>query len=144
MYLLDTNVIGEIARNPQGDVANLPSDEYAIEFLVSSAEEIDFNRHTVLNLHALLANNLLAEPDSPGRLRHIAVGIQKSTFHPLEVPQLIEECFEQILATSAAIRNPFEQSFFLTVQRPYRSSSAWTDGQKLCARVHSELVSRKC
>jgi hypothetical protein len=26
-------------------------------------------------------------------------GIEKSAFHPLEVPQLIEECFDQILAT---------------------------------------------
>jgi tRNA(fMet)-specific endonuclease VapC len=39
MYLLDTNVIGEIARNPQGDVANrvaaLPSDEYGINSIVA-------------------------------------------------------------------------------------------------------------
>jgi hypothetical protein len=30
----------------------------AIEFLVSAADEIGFNRHTILNLHGLLANNL--------------------------------------------------------------------------------------
>ncbi len=39
MYLLDTNVIGEIARNPQGDVANrvaaLPSDDYGINSIVA-------------------------------------------------------------------------------------------------------------
>ena len=33
----------------------------AIEFLVDSAEEIGFNRHTIRNLHALLAENVLAE-----------------------------------------------------------------------------------
>ncbi len=91
----------------------------AIEFLVSSAEEIGFNRHTLLNLHALLANNLLADPGAMGRLRRIAVGIEKSAFHPLEVPHLIEECFEQILATAAAVADPFEQSFFVMVQLPY-------------------------
>ncbi len=91
----------------------------AIEFLVGSAGETGFNRHTVLNLHALLANNLLAEPESAGRLRHIAIGIQKSTFHPLEVPQLIEEYFDQILVTATAIKNPFEQSLFIMVQLPY-------------------------
>lgn len=91
----------------------------AIEFLVGSAEEIGFNRYTVLNLHALLANNLLADPEATGRLRRIAVGIEKSAFHPLEVPQLIEECFDQILATADAITDPFEQAFFVMVQLPY-------------------------
>ena len=91
----------------------------AIEFLVGAAEEIGFNRYTILNLHALLANNLLADPTAAGRLRHIAVGIERSAFHPLEVPQLIEECFDQILATAAAIADPFEQAFFVMVQLPY-------------------------
>ena len=91
----------------------------AIEFLVDSAEEIGFNRYTILNLHALLANNLLADPDSAGRLRRIGVGIAGSVFHPLEVPQLIEECFEQILATASAIADPFEQAFFVMVQIPH-------------------------
>ena len=83
----------------------------AIEFLVSSSEEIGFNRYTILNLHALLANNLLADPQAAGRLRHIGVGIQGSVFHPLEVPQRIDECFDQVLATAAAIADPFEQAF---------------------------------
>jgi len=52
-------------------------------------------------------------------LRRIAVGIEKSAFHPLEVPQLIEECFNQVLATAQAIHDPFEQSFFAMVQLPY-------------------------
>jgi hypothetical protein len=52
-------------------------------------------------------------------LRHIAVGIEKSTFHPLELPQLIDEAFNQILATAAAIEDPFEQALFFMVQLPY-------------------------
>jgi len=86
---------------------------------VGSAEEIGFNRHTILNLHALLANNLLADPEATGRLRWIAVGIEKSAFHPLEMPQMIEEYFDQILATAEAIEDPFEQAFFVMVQLPY-------------------------
>ena len=91
----------------------------AIEFLANSAEEIGFNRHTILNLHALLANNLLAYSEATGRLRRIAIGIEKSVFHPLETPQLIEECFDQTLATAEAIENPFEQAFFVMAQLPY-------------------------
>ena len=35
------------------------------------------------------------------------------------MPQLIEECFDHLLATAAAIRDPFEQAFFVMVQLPY-------------------------
>lgn len=91
----------------------------AIEFLVSASADIGFNRYTILNLHALLANNLLADPQAAGRLRHISVGIERSVFHPLDVPQQIEEYFGQILATASAITDPFEQAFFVMVQIPY-------------------------
>ena len=91
----------------------------AIAFLVSAADDIGFNRYTILNLHGILAHNLLPDEGAAGRLRHIAVGIEKSTFHPLELPQLIEESFNQILATAAAIEDPFEQAFFFMVQLPY-------------------------
>ncbi len=91
----------------------------AIEFLVSSANEIAFNRYTILNLHALLANNLLADPAAPGRLRRIPIGIEKSVYHPLEIPQSIEACFNQLLVTAAAIKDPFEQAFFVMAQLPY-------------------------
>ena len=90
-----------------------------IEFLVGEADEIGFNRYTILNLHALLANNLLADPDAPGRLRRIGVGIEGSAFHPLEAPRLIEACFDQILATAVAIADPFDQAFFAMVRLPY-------------------------
>jgi Fic family protein len=121
--LLDTRRLIEFGQQAEGrqqrEAQMILNHKDAIEFLVSAAEEIAFNRYTILNLHALLANNLLAEPAAAGRLRHIGVGIEKSTFHPLEVPQLIEECFDQILATAAAIKDPFEQSFFVMAQLPY-------------------------
>lgn len=91
----------------------------AIEFLVESANEIGFNRHTILNLHGLLANNLLADPSAAGRLRHIIVGIERSAFHPLEIPGLIEEYFDKLLAKASLVEDPFEQAFFVMVQLPY-------------------------
>lgn len=91
----------------------------AIEFLIDSADEIGFNRYTVLNLHALLSDNLLNDPTASGRLRAIAVGIGQTTFVPLEGPQRIAECFDQVLDTAAAIRDPFEQAFFSMVHLPY-------------------------
>jgi Fic family protein len=49
----------------------------------------------------------------------MGVGIGKSTFHPLELPQLIEECFNHLLDTAAAIQDLFEQALFAMVQLPY-------------------------
>lgn len=121
--LLDTKRLIELGEEAKGrahlEAQMILNHKDAIEFLVSAADEIGFNRYTILNFHALLANNLLADPTAAGRLRYIAVGIERSVFHPLEVPQLIEESFDQILATAAAITNPFEQAFFVMVQLPY-------------------------
>jgi hypothetical protein len=72
----------------------------------------------ILNLHALLADDLL--PDrSCGALRQIPVAIQHSVYVPLDVPQLISECFDQVLNVAVQIQNPFEQAFFLMVHLPY-------------------------
>lgn len=91
----------------------------AIEFIVQSAEDIGYNRYTILNLHALLANNLLPDPAAPGRLRKNPVGIKKSVYTPLAIPQLIEEMFELILDKASKINDPFEQAFFIMVHLPY-------------------------
>jgi len=45
----------------------------AIEFLISAADDIRFNRYTLLNLHALLSDNLLPDPTASGRVRAMAV-----------------------------------------------------------------------
>ncbi len=91
----------------------------AIEFLVEAGDEIRFDRQTILNLHALLSDNLLGDPAASGRLRSIPIGIGKSVYEPIAVPQLIDEIFRQILDTTAAISDPFEQAFFILIHLPY-------------------------
>ena len=99
--LLDTRRLIEFGKEAEGrdrmESQMILNHKDAIEFLVGAADDIDFNRYTILNLHAMLASNLLPDESAAGRLRHIAVGIERSTFHPLAVPQPIEECFDQIL-----------------------------------------------
>ena len=139
--LLDTRRLIDFGEEAEGqqrvEAQMILNHKDAIEFLVSSAETIGFNRYTILNLHALLANNLLADPNATGRLRHIAVGIEKSAFHPLEMPQLIEECFDQILATATVIKDPFEQSLFVMVQLPYLQS--FDDVNKRVSRLAANI-----
>jgi hypothetical protein len=121
--LLDTRRLIDFGQQAEGhgqrEAQMILNHKDAIEFLVGSAEETGFNRYTILNLHALLANNLLGDPSAVGRLRHIVVGIDGTTFHPLEVPAIIEDCFDQLLATAQAIEDPFEQAFFVMSQLPY-------------------------
>jgi hypothetical protein len=121
--ILDTKRLIEFGQEAEGrdrlEAQMILNHKDAVEFLVSNAAEIGFNRYTILNLHAILANNLLVDETAAGRLRHIGVGIDGSVYHPPETPQFVQECFDQLLATAAAITDPFEQSFFVMVQLPY-------------------------
>ena len=121
--LLDTRRLLDVGEEAEGkqrlEAQMILNHKDAIEFLVDGAAEIAFNRYTILNLHALLAGNLLADPEAAGRLRHTDVGIEGSVFHPFAAPHVVEECFDQLLATASAIRDPFEQAFFVMVQLPY-------------------------
>ena len=91
----------------------------AIEFLVDAVDEIGFNRYSVLNLHGILAENLLKDAASEGRLRQFGVGIEGSVYTPVAIPQQIEECFDRMLMSASEIDDPFEQSFFVFAQLPY-------------------------
>jgi Fic family protein len=121
--LLDTRRLIEFGQQAEGrdqaEAQMILNHKDAIEFLAENAADIGFNRYTILNLHGILANNLLADAGAAGRLRHIGVGIGGSVYHPPETPQLIEECFTQLLATASAIDDPFEQAFFAMVHLPY-------------------------
>lgn len=121
--LLDTIALLEQGKSAEGKSAEetqmVLNHKDAIEFLVDAANDIGFNRHTILNLHGLLSNNLLADPMASGRLRRKVVGIGGSVYEPLQDPNVIEECFNEILQKAGRIIDPFEQSLFVAVQLPY-------------------------
>jgi Fic family protein len=121
--LLDTERLiraGEAAAGKNAkETQMILNHKAAIELLVNSAEEIGVNPFTIFNLHALLAENLLDNPQDAGRLRVSPVGVAGTTYTPTAIPQLIEELFAQLLTKAAAIHDPFEQALFLMVQLPY-------------------------
>ncbi len=121
--LLETERLLERGESAEGkgtrDTQMILNHKAAIEMLADQAEEIGFNRYTICNLHALLSDNLLADPAACGRLRSRPVGIGGSVYHPLEVPQQIEERFNEILDKADAIEDSFEQAFFCMVHLPY-------------------------
>ncbi len=139
--LLETERLLELGEATEGKDAReaqmILNHKAAIELLVEQAAEVSFNRYTILNLHALLSDNLLADPGACGRLRSIPVGIDGTVYHPLEVPQLIDECFQQLFDTAAVIRDPFEQAFFVMVHLPYLQP--FEDVNKRVSRLAANL-----
>jgi Fic family protein len=121
--LLETKQLIEAGRTATGKAAEetqmIINHKEAIEFLVESAELMGVNKLTIQNLHAVLSDNLMADPADSGRLRTRGVDIGGSVYLPLAVPQLIEEILIQVLNTANRISDPFEQAFFLLVHLPY-------------------------
>lgn len=109
----------------------------AIDLLVDDAEEVGFNRATFLNLHAALSHGLLADAADEGRVRTRGVGIDGSTYKPLEIPQVIDELFNVFLQKAADIPDPFEQSFFVMVHVPYLQP--FVDVNKRTSRLGANL-----
>ncbi len=139
--LLDTERLFREREVPSGHQAletqMLLNHKQAIEYLVGEAAVLRLEPRALRALHGMLAENLLANPEDEGRLRRMPVGIRDSTYLPLAVPQQIEELFVQLLATAAAIEDPFEQSFFVLVHVPYLQPFA--DVNKRTSRLAANL-----
>jgi Fic family protein len=120
---LDTQLLIERGQVAEGKNAQetqmILNHKAAIEMIVTNADEVGFNRFTVLNLHAILSDNLMADPMASGRLRVREVEISGTVFLPLSIPQQIAECFQLVLSKASEIIDPFEQAFFGMVHLPY-------------------------
>jgi len=109
----------------------------AIEFLLQNAGETGFDRLTIMNLHALLASELLPDPGSPGRLRRMTVGIGASRYLPCSVPDQIVAEFDALLSRLAAIADPFEQALMALAPLPYLQP--FDDVNKRVSRLAANL-----
>ena len=105
--------------------------------MVENLAAITVSRQDLLNIHALLADGLLADPAMAGRLRRMPVGITHSSFRPLDDQFEIGEEFAILIEKAAAIDDPFEQSFFLLVYVPYLQ--AFDDINKRTSRIASSI-----
>lgn len=139
--LLDTRRLIVFDEEAEGaaalDAQMIRNHKDAIEFLVENAEEVGFNTHTISNLHALLANNLLPNPMSAGRLRSIPVGISGSSYLPLDDPHRITAYFQVTLRKIAQVENPFEQAFMALLYLPYLQ--AFDDVNKRVSRMAANI-----
>ena len=138
---LDTQNLIELGQAAQGkdaiETQMILNHKAAIEMLIEDADEVGFDAFTFKNLHAVLSQDLMRDPQSSGRLRRRAVDISGTVFHPAALPQVIEDCFEQLLQKAAVIADPFEQAFFLMVQLPYLQP--FEDVNKRVSRVGANM-----
>lgn len=109
----------------------------AIELLVENIDQAGFDRFTLMNLHSMLAENLLPNPADEGRVRQHAVNIGQSVYRPLATPQQIDEAMDILLDKVDRIDDPFEQSFFIMVHLPYLQPFA--DVNKRTSRLAANL-----
>jgi len=112
--------------------------KHAIEMLVESAGEVGFNRYTFLNLHGLLSENLMPDPTASGRLRLREVHITGTVYAPSAIPQLIDDCFHELLIKAEKIHDAFEQAFFVLVHLPYLQP--FEDVNKRVARIGANIA----
>lgn len=109
----------------------------AILFLVENAQDIELNSMTIRNLHHLLSQDLLQNPEACGNIRAIEVTIGQSTYKPLDNQHVLKELFELILQKAKKINNAFEQSFFLLVHLSYLQ--AFEDVNKRTSRLSCNI-----
>jgi len=138
---LDTQNLIEFGQVAQGKDAQetqmILNHKAAIEMLVEDADEVGFDAFMFQNLHAVLSQNLMREEAASGRLRRRPVEISGTVFHPLAMPQVLEDCFRLLLAKANAIADPFEQAFFLMVQLPYLQP--FEDVNKRVSRIGANI-----
>ena len=138
---LDTqNLIefGQVAKGKDAiETQMILNHKAAIEMLIEDADEVGFDAFTFKNLHAVLSQDLIRDPQASGRLRRRPVDISGTVFHPLALPQVIEDCFTLLLTKVGAIPDPFEQAFFLMVQLPYLQP--FEDVNKRVSRIGANI-----
>jgi hypothetical protein len=138
---LDTQNLIEFGQVAQGkdaiETQMILNHKAAIEMLIEDADEVGFDAFTFKNLHAVLSQDLMPDPQTSGRLRRRPVDISGTVFYPTALPQVIEDCFELLLNKTSAIPDPFEQAFFLMVQLPYLQP--FEDVNKRVSRIGANI-----
>ncbi len=138
---LDTQNLIDFGQIAQGkdtiETQMILNHKAAIEMLIEDVNEVGFDAFTFKNLHAVLSQDLMRDPQASGRLRRRPVDISGTVFHPLALPQVIDDCFMLLLNKADAIPDPFEQAFFLMVQLPYLQP--FEDVNKRVSRIGANI-----
>ncbi|QGY32639.1 Fic family protein [Pantoea cypripedii] len=119
------------------DTVMLLNHKQAIEFLVDAVPEYGLTGPVIGNLHSILMQDLLPDPEVLGTIRSKIVNISGTTYTPLQTPFLLQEMFECIVTKAREIKNPVESAFFLWVNLAYLQP--FEDGNKRTSRLAANI-----
>ena len=138
---LDTRELIEHSRVAEGrtrvETQMILNHKRAIELIVEEAGDLQLDVFTLRGIHGALSENLMSDQGDEGRIRQRPVSIGGSVFHPLSVPDQIEELLRLLLSKATQIVDAFERSFFLLVHLPYLQPFA--DVNKRVARLVANI-----
>lgn len=119
------------------DAVMLLNHKMAIEFLVDAVPLQGLSTALIRNLHAVLMQDLLADTDALGVIRKKVVNISDTVYVPTQVPAVLEEMLETIVAKAKLIKNPVEAAIFLWVNLAYLQP--FEDGNKRTSRLAANI-----
>lgn len=99
--------------------------------------DIDITEYDIRCIHSSISDGLLEERKMQGRLRANAVQINHSRYVPPDNITVIEGHFHEVISKARQIKNPFEQSFFVSVHIPYLQP--FIDCNKRTARICANI-----
>ncbi|WP_206956624.1 Fic family protein [Trinickia acidisoli] len=119
------------------DAVMLLNHKTAIEFLVDAVPLQGLSTALIRNLHAVLMQDLLADTEALGVIRKKLVNISDTVYVPTQVPAVLGEMLETILAKARLIKNPIEAAFFSWVNLAYLQP--FEDGNKRTSRLAANI-----
>lgn len=108
----------------------------AIRFIVDKRLDRKLDEQSILTLHYLLSDGLVA-PEYAGKVRDHGVRIGGSAYLPLENPKQLVFYLKEICVKANAIENAYERSFFLLVHIAYLQ--AFVDVNKRTSRLSANI-----
>lgn len=134
---LDTKTLIEFGERPDGlDETQLRivlNHKAAINYFTSHAGEMRLCRRDLFDLHALIADGLIAETSAIGTLRSRVVRFSDSRYLPPDNPHLLKDAFDSFCDKASAITDPYEQAFFTMTFVPYLQP--FQDGNECTSRL---------
>lgn len=138
---LDTKTLLEFGERPDGlnetELKIVLNHKAAIHYLTTHAADMSLVKRDFFDLHALIAEGLIAETSAIGRLRNRMVRFADSRYLPPDNPHLLKEAFESFCEKVSEITDPFEQAFFIMTFLPYLQP--FQDANKRTSRLSMNI-----
>lgn len=138
---LDTKTLLEFGEHPDGlnetELKIVLNHKAAITYLTTHASTMSLSKRDLFDLHALIADGLIAETTAIGALRNRVVRFSDSRYQPPDNPHLLKDAFDSFCEKAIQIEDAFEQAFFAMTFLPYLQP--FQDANKRTSRLSMNI-----